>query len=140
MSKSENHDSWEDERKTIAGLSPERGDGHEKNAGLEVTPGEIGPDPGPSHQNGQPGSQWPPPPVYPGNNSYEMQNLAPQATSAATARAEPPAKAPREQFDFRFYGPRQDIRKRYFTYPIIFFVILVVVLTLVFSINSISNK
>jgi hypothetical protein len=55
MPNSENHDCWEDDRKTIAGLSQEHGDGHEKNANLEVTPGEMGPDPGPSHQNEQPG-------------------------------------------------------------------------------------
>jgi hypothetical protein len=91
MSKSENHDSWEDDRKTIACLSQEHGDGPEKNANLEATPGEMGPDPG---------SQRPPPPVYPGNNSYEMQNLAPQATGAATTQAEPPAEAPREPFNF----------------------------------------
>ena len=84
MSKSESRDSWEDDRKTITGPSQEHEDGHEKNADLEVTPGDIGPDPRPPNQDGQPGSQWPLPPVYPGNNSYKMQNLAPQATGTGT--------------------------------------------------------
>jgi hypothetical protein len=58
----------------------------------------------------------------------------------ATTQAEPPAEAPREPFNFKFYRPRQDIIKRYFIYLIVFFIILVVVLALVFFIKSVLNK
>jgi hypothetical protein len=65
-----------------------------------------------------------------------MQNFPPQATGAAVTQAEPPAEAPREPFNFRFYKPRHNVRERYFIAVIMFLIIIEVVLATAFSIEG----
>jgi hypothetical protein len=78
------------------------------------------------------------PPSYPNNESYEMRNMAPaNPATQGPGAPEPPRDEP---FNFGFFKPKQDARRKYFIALIIFLTLVIATLTALLGVLTHKRK
>jgi hypothetical protein len=103
---------------------------------LAFSPEELGPAPISATERW--GSFSPPPPSYPAYESYEMRTMPPQNSAIQGQGAPGPPKD--EPFNFGFFKPKKDARRKYLIALIIFLIAVIATLTTVFSVLAHKKK